>query len=542
MFDLSSRALLASLAALSLATACDSDDPGPSVLAMSLKLYTPSGAADPYAGVGWMRLVLTGDGMTAPFIQTLPYSPGGNASLEGVPFSLPGQRRRLMVEGLSDAGGQPGFVISRGRSPEVEVQAGTKLQEFDVLFARVNSFAQLTSTTTRAPQRLTTPRVGHAVTVTPNEVVVTSGGTFTAGTSPWWTGAGFQAVSTSVESISLTTREIVPRTPMLLARTWHTGTALTSGQVILAGGFGADGQPTSTVELHNPPGVGPFEGAPIGLLPLATPRAGHTATMIDEDKRLILFVGGDATGTWELWDPDNGSRGLQQLPDGRVRRHHQATTFFVPGRTEPAVLISGGESAGATASVHNNVILYDSVAASMLALEQGMPGGARTQHSAVYVPDRNFIYIAGGFGDVSRQTTVPGIDVFDIAQTRLLEGQSGFRMRSGRGGHAAVLLSDNLVFMAGGLGEEPPGTGMRPLGSLEVIYEFIDTTSLTLRIEVASSWNPNGVGQVPYLPTDRVGHRVVNLDGMALVIGGAAFEPLSSSYRAVPELWLYNPQ
>lgn len=538
--------ILACLVALSAAPACDSDDPGPSVLGMALKLYTPSGAADPYAGVGWMRLVLTGDGLSAPFILTQPYTPGGNASLEGVPFSLPGQRRRLMVEGLSDAGGQPGFVISRGRSPQVEVQAGSGLQEFDVLFARVNSFAQLTATTTRAPQRLATPRVGHAVTVTPSEIVVSGGGTFTAGTSPWWTGAGFQSVSNSVESISLQTREIVVRTPMLLARTWHTGTTLTSGQVILAGGFGADGQPTSTIELHNPPGVGPFEGKPIGLLPLATPRAGHTATMIDEAQRLILFVGGDTTGTWELWDPDNGSRGLQPLApidpnDARTaqRRHHQATTFFVPGRTEPAVLISGGEH---PIGVHNSVLLYDSVAGNMLSVPQGMPGGARTQHTAVYVPDRNFVYIAGGFGDIGRQSTVPSIDVFDIANARLLEGQSGFRMRSGRGGHAAVLLSDNLVFMAGGLGEEPPGTGMRPLGSLEVIYEFIDTSSLTLRIEVASSWNPNGVGQVPYLPTDRVGHRVVNLDGMALVVGGAAFEPLSSSYRAVPELWLYNPQ
>jgi hypothetical protein len=541
MLDLSSRTLLASLAALSLVTACDSEDPGPSVLGLALKLYTPSGAPDPYAGVGWMRLVLTGDGLSAPFIQTLPYTAGGSASLEGVPFSLPGQRRRLMVEGLSDAGGQPGFVISRGRSPEVEIQAGSGLQDFEVLFARVNSFAQLTSTTTRAAQRLVTPRVGHAVTVTSGEIIVSGGGTFTAGTSPWWTGAGFQTVSTSVEAISRKTRDVAPRTEMLVARTWHTGTALSSGQVIFAGGFGADGQPTSTVELHNPPGI--LDAKAIGLLPLATPRAGHTATMIDEDKRLILFVGGDATGTWELWDPDNGSRGLQQLPDSRIRRHHQATTFYVPGRTEPAVLISGGESFGIpTATVHNNIMLYDSVATSMLGLEQVMPGGARTQHSAVYVPDRNFIYIAGGFGDIGRQTTVPSIEVFDIGQTRLLEGQSGFRMRSGRGGHAAVLLSDNLVFMAGGLGEEPPGTGMRPLGSLEVIYEFIDTTSLTLRIEVASSWNPNGVGQVPYLPTDRVGHRVVNLDGMALVIGGAAFEPLSSSYRAVPELWLYNPQ
>lgn len=530
-----SKLRVALLALLLSTAACDSEDPGPSVPGLALKLYAPSGAADPFAGVGWIRMVLTGDGLDVPFIQTLAYSPGGSASLEGVPFSSPGQRRRLMVEGLSDAGGQPGFVISRGRSPSVEIQAGTPVQEFEVLFSRVNTFVPATATTTRAAQRLATPRVGHAVTVTPSELVISGGGTFTAGTSPWWSGTGFQVVHTSVEAMNISTREVAPRTSLLVARTWHTGTALPSGQVILAGGFGADGQPTSTVELYNPPGI--LEGRAIGL---AVPRAGHTATMVDEVSRLILFVGGDTNGTWELWDPDNGSRGLQQLPDGRARRHHQATTFFVPGRTEPAVLISGGESATGTL---NNVMLYDSVANALVSLEQAMPGGARTQHSAVYVPARNFIYIAGGFGDIARQTTVPGIDVFEIGtQPRFIEGQSGFRMRSGRGGHAAVLLNDNLVFMAGGYGEEPPGTGLRPLGSLEVIYEFIDTASLTLRIEVASSWNPNGVGQVPYLPTDRIGHRVVNLDGLALVIGGAGFEALSNSYRAVPELWLYNPQ
>jgi len=117
-------------------------------------------------------------------------------------------------------------------------------------------------------------------------------------------------------------------------------------------------------------------------------------------------------------------------------------------------------------------------------------------------------------------------------------------MRTARGGHQATLLADNLVAIAGGIGDEPPGTALRPLGSLEVIHEFIDASSTppSLRIEVASSWNPNGVGQVPYLPTDRVGHRLVNLDGMALVVGGAAIENGVGGFKMVKDLSLFNPQ
>ena len=63
------------------------------------------------------------------------------------------------------------------------------------------------------------------------------------------------------------------------------------------------------------------------------------------------------------------------------------------------------------------------------------------------------------------------------------------------------------------------------------------------RIEVASSWNPTGVGQVPYMPADRLGHRTVALDsGMALVIGGATIDAGSGGFRLVRELNLYNPQ
>src|SRR5690606_3245762 len=105
---------------------------------------------------------------------------------------------------------------------------------------------------------------------------------------------------------------------------------------------------------------------------LAVPRAGHTATLIDDATRLVLFVGGDEAGTWELWDPVGGSvpyGGAKPLPDGLARRHHRATTFFLPGRAEPAVLITGGES---PAFVHATAMLYDSVARSLIPVSMAL--------------------------------------------------------------------------------------------------------------------------------------------------------------------------
>jgi hypothetical protein len=532
---------ISALLLLGVSYGCDSDSGGASTPGLSLKLYGPADAADPFVGVGWMRLTLTGDGLEAPVVQLQRYSPGGSANLDAIPYSLPGEKRSLVVEGLSDAGGEPGFVISRGRSPAVEVAEGSPLQQFEVLFARVNSFLPPISATSRVSQQLANGRVGHAVTRTPRELVITGGGTIPNASAAWWAN-GLTSVSASVEAFDLNTREVGPRNPLLLPRTWHTGTSLSSGQVIIAGGISSDGNPTSSVELYSPPGV--LDGRAMNLPPLAVARAGHTATLIDEANRVILFIGGDAQGTWEIWDPVAGSSttgGAKPLPDNLARRHHQATTFFLPGRVEPAVLVTGGETNN---TVHASAMLYDSVAKALVGLPTGqaMPGGARVQHSAVYVPARNFIYVIGGFGDTSRRTVSAGIDVFDIGQTRFIEGQAGFRMRAPRGGQQAVLLEDNLVAIVGGFGEEPPAQGLRPLSSLEVIYEYIDTQSQTLRIEIASSWTPNGIGQVPFMATERIGHQVVAVDGMALIIGGAAVDATSGGFRLIRDLTLYNPQ
>jgi hypothetical protein len=118
--------------------ACDSGEDSPTVQGLEIHIYGPSGTSDPFVGVGWIRITASGDGLATPYTKTVPYSAGGSGSIEGIPFSEPGQKRDILVEGWSDAGGQPGFVVSRGRVNGLEVPLNGQVQELDILFARVN--------------------------------------------------------------------------------------------------------------------------------------------------------------------------------------------------------------------------------------------------------------------------------------------------------------------------------------------------------------------------------------------------------------------
>lgn len=535
------RSLLALLCLAPSAAACDSaGDGGVPPTGLQLSVYTSPQAGNPYDNVAWLRLAMHGDGIIQPVEKLIPYQPGVQTALDGAPFSKAGEKRQLVVEGWSaNASGQPGALVSRGRSFPTEVRAGAVATTLQVLFARVNQFLTLVSVGDRAPQRLTEGRLGLTATATAaGEVVFAGGGDVLVASARWWAGSDFTKVVQSVEALDLATQVVSPRAPMLVARAWHTATPLSSGQVILAGGYGVGGDPLNSVELYNPPGV--LDGTAKALPSLVVPRAGHTATMIDEATRTILFVGGDEAGTWELWDPQPTQKQAYPLVDGLQRRHHAATTFYLPGRVEPAVLIAGGETA---TGVLATAMLYDSVAHTMVAVGAPMPSGGRTQATATLVPSRGFIYVAGGFTDINRAGATGSIEVFDIGTLNFIVGNENFRMRSARGGHSAVLMPDNAVLLAGGVGSEPPSNPMAPLSSVEVVHEFLDPAQGVLRIEVASSWNTDAsAAQVPYMPEARVGQRAVELgNGMALLVGGVKRDTATGGFTTVKDLLLYNP-
>ncbi len=539
------RQLLRSALALAVTGLAACTDAPPTGL--QVQLYTAPEAADPFEGVSFIRLVMEGEGLAGAYSQLLRYVEGTTANLDGVPFSVAGQSRRLTVEGwAAGATGEPSALVSRGRALPVAILEGQPAEELSVLFARVNHFQELVNVDALSAQYLSGGRLGQTVTKTDTaqggEIVV-AGGATVSDIGAWWKPEGFDGLVASVEAIDRVGYTAAVRTKangtdyMVEGRAFHTAVPLASGEIILAGGYVSSGQPTSSVELYLPEGV--LDGTSKLLPPMGVARAGHTATLIDETTPTILFVGGDEAGTWELWDPVYGSQGEKPLPDSLPRRFHTATEFFIAGRTEPAVLIAGGES---DLEVHATAMLYDSVAKAWVAVSEALPSGGRTAMTATLVDGHGFVYLVGGFTDVARSVVSSAIDVFDIGSLSFNADARSFQMRTGRGGHSAALLPNNTVVIAGGVGFEGDVT-MKPLSSIEVIHEYLDATAGVLRIEVASSFNPEATAAVvPYMPVDRVGLTALSLDnGMALLVGGAARDPATGALSMVPNLTLYNP-
>ena len=77
--------LTATLGALALG-ACD-DDGGGSTPGLALHLYGPSGAHDPFAGVGWIRVQVVGDGLAgrmAAEVEGAHFATQGDLGKRGV--------------------------------------------------------------------------------------------------------------------------------------------------------------------------------------------------------------------------------------------------------------------------------------------------------------------------------------------------------------------------------------------------------------------------------------------------------------------------
>lgn len=543
-----SRALTLSLFALGCcaAPACDDGGGAASVDGLYVSLYTAPGAADPFDDVGLVRVRAIGDGLAAEYSQVATLSGSGQVVLEGIPFSSASGERQIIVEGWSLAPtGAVGALVSRGQSVRVTVGEGQPPQALAVLFARVNTFLPLTGATSLDTQVLLEGRVGQTVTKTDKGEVVIMGGATLAGTGKaWWSPAGLSDVLRGVEVVSEMTNRVSPHpTGLVHKRVWHTATALYSGQVIVAGGFGGVGTGAQALDLTEvySPGGGEIKEL---VARLAKPRAGHTATLLDPGTFTMLFVGGDQDGepTFEVWDPNNGTTGARPLPDGALRSFQQATLFDVPSRAEPAVLITGGESASGPL---DSALVYDVAFDEMFVNAGRMNKGARTQHTATYVAAQRFIYVVGGYATLDRAAASSAIDVYDVASDTFLPEAvtAGLFLRTARGGHAAVLLDHSAVLLVGGT-----TNGGTPLDSIEIIHQYYEAPTepggqARMVIDVADSRLPAGEDPgIPFMSTARFGASAIRMDsGMALVAGGAA-GGTSAAYTLPLALDLYNPQ
>jgi hypothetical protein len=223
---------------------------------------------------------------------------------------------------------------------------------------------------------------------------------------------------------------------MAVPRLSHTATLLLDGRVLLAGGYGGEGEPPiASIEVFDP-----TTETFTALGPLREARADHTASLLS-DGRVVMAGGRGVDGSnlrsVEIVDPTTGA--VVSGPDLPQPRTAQVATTFAGD-----VLLIGGTTVNDHAVA--STLLLDLPARRWSAgprLET-----ARVKHAAVTLPDGAVLVIGGSGSAESRDA---------LASTELLRSRAdgfvrGPALPEGRYKltDAAAALSDGRVAVAGG--------------------------------------------------------------------------------------------
>ncbi|HSE17617.1 MAG TPA: MBG domain-containing protein [Pyrinomonadaceae bacterium] len=288
-------------------------------------------------------------------------------------------------------------------------------------------------------------------------------------------------------------------TTMLVERRGHTATRLADGRVLVAGGENSTGTLNET-ELYDPSSE-TFSAA----ANMATARADHSATLLADGRVLIAGGnnGGASVASTEIFDPATGA--FTSGPTMSVARAGHSATLFANGR----VLIAGGDTAG-TAEI------FDPAAETFTAT--GSMGAARSLHSAALLQDGRVLIVGGRDG--SGNALLSG-EIFDTgAFAGIANAPRVARVRA----HLRVLF-DGKVQIIGGNNDgsmelyDPAHAGFG--GYAHVLPEGDPCAGLFGQIQntqTRAALFHNGQADALF---DRAGHTITELNGQALVLGGA---------------------
>ena len=224
---------------------------------------------------------------------------------------------------------------------------------------------------------------------------------------------------------------------LVLGRTAFAAATLSDGTVLVAGG--SPGSVVgATAERYDP---GADFWSQTGSLSIG--RSGHTLSALS-DGRALAAGGNSATGlqrSAEAFNPSSGSW-TTVAPMSTARANHSATVL-----TNGRVLIVGGvaNKGGAT----NEVEIYDAATNSWSRADS--LHNPRYNHSATLLADGR-VLVAGGFTPGKFHTPMKTAEVYDVASDRWSVVGT---MEVERAVHAAALLPDGRVLVAGGFTQPP---------------------------------------------------------------------------------------
>ena len=287
---------------------------------------------------------------------------------------------------------------------------------------------------------------------------------------------------------------------MTTPRAGCTATLLDDGTVLIAGGLDSSGSPLTSAEIYDPSG-GTFTATTGDM---NSPRAYHTATLLTTGSLAgdVLVAGGISNTSYgstnegatldtaDIYDPSSKTftPTLNTMTD--FRAYHSATAL-----PDGTVLLTGGDNEGNSGNVFGataSAEIFDPTTDEFSAV--GPLAEPLMMQSATLLPN-NTVLIAGGF-DADQAvffsngglgaffgTTAQGAEIYTPGtQTFACIGGTmsvktteqtvcATRMKSAHAGHAAVLLGDGTVLIAGGFGGSKDTTDIKGTNKVAEIYD-----------------------------------------------------------------------
>ncbi|MCA9523904.1 MAG: hypothetical protein KC609_23205 [Myxococcales bacterium] len=453
-------------------------------------IVPPSSASDPFQGVDFIRITISGVTIENPLVQTFAFA-NRSGAIRGVPF---GSGRQVLLEGLVDS--PDGLVVARGRTMPFEIHSGT-IPKLNLFLNRVNSFAPTSSATNKTATMFFEDRVGAPIVELADGRILIAGGASLSSD-----GSIAKVTNTAVIFDPNTGDFSLLAAKLQFPRANHSATLLDDGTVLIAGGVTLIDNQIDRVRPCErfDPNLERF----VSSATLTFGRAFHTATKLPDGS--VVLAGGvqpsssstNYLSSVERYVPDNDA--FQALTDLSVPRSHHTVTVD-PNDGQTLYLIGGQNESGG----------LDSIQIYAAPMSGGSPSlgptmkSPRVHHTATWLADLQLVAIIGGFPN-EQQLDAPLADCefFSVFERKLVDAPLA-TMNKPRGFHNAAAIDGKRILIYGG----SIGSGL--IGDAEILQAKSQSEIRLAVLQSSKPVAPRAMGQILRLA-----------NGQFLILGGVA--------------------